>query len=208
MLIDKQINEFLAETASKSPAPGGGSAAALAGSLGTALSEMVINLTVGKKKYLDVSDELSSILPKLTAVREELQAAIDNDTAAFNKVMDAFGLPKETDEDKAVRRKAIQDATLGATEVPLSVMETALNALTLTLTVAQKGNRNSSSDAGVAALLLSAAIDGAAYNVKINLPGLPEDMPFRQEAERKLHEIEGEKARLAGEIADTVRQNL
>jgi formiminotetrahydrofolate cyclodeaminase len=208
MLVEKRLNDFLAETASSSPAPGGGSASALAGALGAALSEMVINLTVGKKKYLDVSAELADLLPKLAGIRNELQEAIDRDTSAFNKVMAAFKLPKETDDEKAERRQAIQDATLQATEVPLSVMEKALEAMRMTLTVAQKGNRNSISDAGVAGLLLATAIDGAAYNVKINLPGLPEDLPFRREAQEKLETINVEKGELAKRIAETVEMNL
>lgn len=208
MLIEKKINDFLAETASKSPAPGGGSAAALAGALGVALSEMVINLTVGKKKYLEVSEELATLLPKLRDVRTELQTAIDEDTAAFNEVMAAFGMPKETDDEKAVRRKAIQDATLKATEVPLSVMEKALRGLEMTLTIALKGNKNSASDAGVAGLLLCSAIDGAAYNVKINLPGLPEEMPFRIETEKRIGEIDRAKNKLWGEITEAVGNNI
>lgn len=208
MLIDKKVNEFLAETASKAPAPGGGSASALAGALGTALSEMVINLTVGKKKYLEVSEELAALLPQLAGIRKELEASIDKDTEAFNLVMNAFSLPKETDDEKAVRRKAIQDATLKATEVPLSVMEKALDALELTVIVAEKGNKNSISDAGVAALMLAGAIDGAAYNVRINLPGLPEDMPFRKEAESKLDDIELKKLELTEAIQKTVMVNL
>jgi formiminotetrahydrofolate cyclodeaminase len=169
---------------------------------------MVINLTVGKKKYLEVSEELAALLPQLAGIRKELEASIDEDTEAFNLVMDAFGLPKETDDEKAVRRKAIQDATLKATEVPLSVMEIALDALELTSIVAEKGNKNSISDAGVAALMLAGAIDGAAYNVRINLPGLPEDMPFRKEAEGKLEDIELKKLELADAIQETVMENL
>jgi formiminotetrahydrofolate cyclodeaminase len=176
--------------------------------LGTALAEMVINLTVGKKKYLDVSEELAALLPQMAGIRKELEASIDRDTDAFNAVMDAFGLPKETDEEKTARRQAIQDATLKATEVPLAVMESALRALELTQTIAQKGNKNSISDAGVAALLLAGAIHGAAYNVRINLPGLPEDMPFRQEAQSKLVEIETRKQELAAAIKETVMMNL
>ena len=208
MLIDKKVSEFLAETASKAPAPGGGSASALAGALGTALSEMVINLTVGKKKYLEVSEELAGLLPKLAGIHKDLEASIDKDTDAFNLVMDAFGLPKDTDEEKATRRKAIQEATLKATEVPLGVMEKALEALQLTVTVAKKGNKNSISDAGVAALLLAGAIDGAAYNVRINLPGLPEDMPFRKEAEARLQEIESKKLEVSAAIRKIVMENL
>ena len=208
MLIDKKVKDFLSETASSSPAPGGGSGSALSGALGTALAEMVINLTVGKKKYAEVSAELADLLPKLAAVRQELQGAVDRDTEAFNLVMAAFGLPKETDDEKSIRRKAIQEATLKATEVPLGVMEAALKALEMTLTVAKKGNKNSASDAGVAGLLLSTAIDGAALNVKINLPGLPDDHPYKLEASKRLESILADKQKLAADIQEAVAQNL
>ena len=208
MLVKKSVNDFIAETASSSPAPGGGSASALAGALGTALAEMVLNLTVGKKKYAEVSGELADLLPKLASIRQELQAAVDRDTEAFNQVMAAFGLPKETDEEKARRRAAVQEATLKATEVPLSVMEAALKAMEMTLTVAKKGNVNSASDAGVAGLLLATAIDGAALNVRINLPGLPDDHPFKAEAMSKLNQILAGKKDLAQAIQDAVAKNL
>lgn len=208
MLIEKKVKDFLTETASSAPAPGGGSASALAGALGTALAEMVINLTVGKKKYADVSAELSDLLPRLAGIRKELQNAVDKDTEAFNGVMAAFSLPKETDEEKKARSEAIQKATLKASEVPLSVMKTALEAMKMTVKIAQKGNKNSASDAGVAGLLLSAAIDGAALNVKINLPGLPDDLPFKTETQKKIKAIEAEKLRVNKEIHESVAQNL
>jgi formiminotetrahydrofolate cyclodeaminase len=174
MLIEKKVKEYLAETASSAPAPGGGSASALAGALGIALAEMVINLTIGKKKYADVSAELSDLLPKLATLRAELEQSVDRDTEAFNGVMAAFGMPKESEEEKTARRAAIQEATVKATEVPLQVVTAAAQALEMVLTVAQKGNKNSASDAGVAGLLLGNAVDGASLNVMITLPGLPD----------------------------------
>ncbi|MCX6640216.1 MAG: cyclodeaminase/cyclohydrolase family protein [bacterium] len=208
MLINQKIHEYIAQTASASPAPGGGSASALAGALGASLSEMVINLTVGKKKYVDVSAELAELLPKLSTVRQELQGSIDRDTEAFNGVMAAFGLPKETEEQQKIRVQAIQNATLEATKVPLSVMAAALEALAMTVTVAQKGNKNSASDAGVAGLLLAAAIDGAALNVKINLPGLPDCHPFKEEAAVKLAQMTSRKEKLLQEVQDAVAKNI
>jgi len=208
MMIQNTLKDFIAQTASSSPAPGGGSASALAGALGTALAEMVINLTVGKKKYADVSDELAALLPKLTALRQELSAAVDRDTEAFNAVMKAFGLPKETEEQVKSRLAAIQEATIGATRVPLGVMEASLGAMEMTLTVARKGNKNSISDAGVAALLLASAIDGAALNVKINLPGLPDDLPFKKEAAEKCRGIQAAQSRLLTDIQAIVAKNL
>jgi len=208
MLIENTLKDFLAQTASSSPAPGGGSASALAGALGTALAEMVISLTVGKKKYVDVSEELAALLPKLAAIRQELSAAVDRDTEAFNGVMKAFGWPKETEEQNMARQAAIQEATIGATRVPLGVMEASLRAMEMTLTVARKGNKNSISDAGVAALLLSSAIDGAALNVKINLPGLPDNLLFKKEATEKCRAIQEAKSRLLADIQTTVVSNL
>jgi formiminotetrahydrofolate cyclodeaminase len=208
VLIENTLKDYIAQTASSSPAPGGGSASALAGALGTALAEMVINLTVGKKKYVDVSEELSSLLPKLTTIRNELAHAVDRDAEAFNAVMKAFGMPKETDEQIRARSAAIQEATVEATRVPLSVMMAALKALEMTAVVAQKGNKNSISDAGVAGLLLASAIDGAAYNVKINLPGLPADHSFRLEASTRAAQIQAAKAKLAVEIQNIVARSI
>jgi formiminotetrahydrofolate cyclodeaminase len=208
MLIEKPVKDFLAQTASSAPAPGGGSASALAGSLGAALAEMVINLTVGKKKYAEVSAELAAILPRLSQIRRELETAVDRDTEAFNGVMAAYGLPKETGEQQQARAAAIREATRQATEVPLSVMQACLRAMELAQTVAAKGNKNSISDAGVAGLLLSAAIDGAALNVKINLPGLPDDDPFKRESQSAVERILGEKVRLGQIIQNTVALNL
>ncbi len=208
MLIENTLKDFIAQTASSSPAPGGGSASALAGALGTALAEMVVNLTIGKKKYADVSDELTALLPKLSAIRQELCAAVDRDTEAFNEVMVARSLPKETEEQMKARQAAIQEATIGATRVPLGVMEASLKAMEMTLAVARKGNKNSISDAGVAALLLSSAIDGAALNVRINLSGLPDDLPFKKETAEKYQAIQESKSRLFGEIQKAVAESL
>jgi formiminotetrahydrofolate cyclodeaminase len=204
MLIEMPVKEFLDQTASSSPAPGGGSASALAGSLGAALAEMVINLTIGKKKYAEVSEELAALLPRLTQARLELQALVDKDTEAFNLVMKAFGMPKESEDQVKARSAAIQEATIKATEVPLSVMRTALSAMDMTLTVAKKGNRKSASDAGVAGLFLSTAMEGAALNVKINLPGLPDELEFKQAAEREMNEMLMRKTGLAEQIQAAV----
>lgn len=207
MLLEKRVAEFIAETASASPAPGGGSASALAGALGTALAEMVINLTVGKKKYADVSEELAGILPQLAQARKDLERAVDDDTAAFNEVMKAFGLPKETDEEKSARLQAILQATIGATKIPLNVMQISLHALKMTKIVAEKGNRNSLSDAGVAALLLDTAISGAALNIRINLPSIS-DHPFAGEARRLMEQIEDQKQELAQSIRTLIAADI
>lgn len=169
MLTDKSLTKFLDELASNSPAPGGGSVAALAGALGAALTTMVANLTIGKKKYLDVEAEMLSLRAKSEDLRKAFTLIIDQDTEAFNKVMEAFGLPKENDDQKALRSAAIQEATKEAALIPLRVMKLVVDALALAKVVAEKGNSNSASDAGVAALMLYAGSEGAALNVYINL---------------------------------------
>ena len=169
MLTEKTISKFLDELASNSPAPGGGSVAALSGSLGAALTSMVCNLTIGKKKYLDVGLEMKNILAKAEELRKTFTLLIDQDTEAFNKVMEAYGFPKETDDQKALRSAAIQAATKEAALVPLRVMKHVIDGLALVKVVAEKGNTNSISDAGVSALMLHAAAESAALNVQINL---------------------------------------
>jgi formiminotetrahydrofolate cyclodeaminase len=168
----KTITSFLDELASASPAPGGGSVAALAGALGAALTAMVCNLTIGKKKYGEVEDEMKRILAQAEALRGQFETLVDTDTVAFNKVMEAYALPKDSDAQKTLRIAAIRAATKEATLVPLEVMKHCIDALALTQNVAAKGNGNSVSDAGVSALMLHAACESAALNVRINLNGL------------------------------------
>jgi methenyltetrahydrofolate cyclohydrolase len=172
MATRKTMRAFLDEVASSSPAPGGGSVAALSGALGAALTSMVCNLTVGKKKYADVDDEMKNVLEQSEHLREQFTNLIDRDTQAFNKVMEAITLPKDTDPQKALRAAAIREATKEATLVPLEVMKHCIDALALAQAVVSKGNVNSVSDAGVSAYMLHAALEGAALNVRINLNGL------------------------------------
>ncbi|HMK39511.1 MAG TPA: cyclodeaminase/cyclohydrolase family protein [Bacteroidota bacterium] len=168
----RTLAAFLDDLASSSPAPGGGSVAALAGALGSALTAMVCNLTIGKKKYAGVEEEMKKILHQAEEMRALFTALIDKDTEAFNKVMEAFGLPKDTEPQKALRSAAIREATKEATNVPLEVMKHCIDALALAQQVAASGNVNSISDAGVSAYMLHAAVEGAALNVRINLNNL------------------------------------
>jgi formiminotetrahydrofolate cyclodeaminase len=172
MLTDRTVSAFLDELASSSPAPGGGSVAALAGALAGALTSMVCNLTIGKKKYADVEADMKAVLTKSEELRAVVTRLIDRDTDAFNKVMEAYGLPKENDDQKALRSAAIQEATKEATMIPLEVMKHCIDGMALAKVVAEKGNQNSLSDAGVSALLFHAACEGAALNVRINLGGI------------------------------------
>ncbi len=207
MLTSKTVTEFLNDVASNSPAPGGGSVSALAGSLGAALTSMVCRLTIGKKKYVDVQTELEAILNKSEELRGKLASVINEDTAAFNKVMAAFGMPKETEEQKNQRNAAVQEATKVATLVPMKLMELCEEGIGLAQTVAEKGNRNSLSDAGVSLLLLQAAAHGASLNVRINLPGLA-DQRFRDEAHDKVVNVIGRIDGLMAEYMPTLISNL
>ena len=207
MLIDKPVSQFLDELASNSPAPGGGSVAALAGAAGAALASMVCNLTIGKKKYADVQDEMKAVVEQTELLRKELAQLIDKDTEAFNAVMAAFGLPKGTEREMATRSEAIQEATKAATLVPLSVMRTCEKALLHTRTVAQKGNKNSASDAGVAALMLQAGCAGAALNVRINLGGL-NDATFAQQITQQTDETIRNVEKTAREVLVEVEKLL
>jgi formiminotetrahydrofolate cyclodeaminase len=175
MLTELRIDEFLRELASSSPAPGGGSVAALSGSLGAALVAMVCRLTVDKPKYADVSEELRGILSEAEQLRQRLEDLVERDTEAFNGVMAAFRLPKETEGQRRERSSAIQEATRRATDVPLEVLSVSARVLELSQVVAAKGNVNSVSDAGVAAEMARAGARGAALNVQINLGGLKDE---------------------------------
>ncbi|MBO4917105.1 MAG: glutamate formimidoyltransferase [Bacteroidales bacterium] len=171
-LVRMSVRDFARETASESPAPGGGSVSAAMGAFGAALATMVANLSAHKRGWDDRWKEFSDIAEKGQAVMNELVALVDEDTAAFNRIMDALGLPKGTPEEKAARAAALEEATLYAATVPLKTMEASLKALPLALEMARKGNPASASDAGVAALAALAALRGAALNVRINAAGL------------------------------------
>ena len=172
MLAKKTVSTFLDDLASSSPAPGGGSVAALSGALGAALTTMVCNLTIGKKKYVEAEGDMRKIKAESEKLRARFTELIDEDTQAFNKVMEAYTLPKDSEAQKALRGAAIAAATKEATLVPLEVMKHCIDAMALAQQVASSGNSNSVSDAGVSALMLHAACEGAALNVKINLNGL------------------------------------
>lgn len=175
MLTERTVHEFLNELSSSSPAPGGGSASALAGAIGAGLISMVCRLTLGKKKYADEQAEMESVLQQSKRLRAGMAKLVDEDTEVFKEVMAAFSLPKETSEEQEHRTAAIQAATKKATLVPLNLMRLTDEAIVLAKIVAEKGNRNSVSDAGVAALMLQAACSGAALNVRINLSSLKEE---------------------------------
>lgn len=189
MLMSLSVNDFVQRVASDQPAPGGGSVSALAAALGVALASMVFRLTIGKKKYAAVQQEMEQLLPRAEEVREQLQDLVNRDTVAFTEVMTAFGLPKESEEQKKIRSEAIQAATRQATLVPLEMMRLCGSAAGLARIAAEKGNTNSVSDAGVSALLIQAACAGAALNVYINLSAL-QDRGFVQRTKEEVQEIQ------------------
>ncbi len=171
-LIDMSLSEFVYETASESPAPGGGSISAYMGSMGAALGTMVANLSSHKRGWDERWEEFSDWADKGKEYHDKLLKMVDEDTNAFNKIMDAFSLPKKTEEEKKLRTEAIQEATLYATRVPLKVMKLCFNSMEVAKAMAEIGNPNSVSDAGVGALAAMAGVRGAYLNVKINAAGL------------------------------------
>ena len=171
-LIDLTVKGFADETSRESPAPGGGTIAAYMGALGAALGTMVANLSSHKPGWDARWEEFSNWADKGQKIQTELMALVDEDTEAFNRIMSAFGMPKGTDEEKALRSAAIQDATLYATQVPVHTMKASYHVFELCRAMAEEGNPNSVSDAGVGALAARAAVLGAGLNVKINAAGL------------------------------------
>ncbi|MBE0460037.1 MAG: glutamate formimidoyltransferase [Candidatus Aminicenantes bacterium] len=206
-LVKLNLREFANELSIDSPAPGGGSTAALCGALSASLSSMVSNLTVGKKGYEKVQNTVKKLAVEAQYLKDEFLKYVDLDTSAFNRVMEAFRLPKKTDEQKKEREEAIEFATKEATLVPYDVMEKSLEALKLAKKVALNGNKNSISDAGVAGLTAMAALNGAYYNVTINLPNI-KDHAFKSEVKRKAIRLKTSGIKLNNEITEIVEKEI
>ncbi len=202
-LVDMTCRGFAEETASESPAPGGGSISAYLGALGASLATMVANLSSHKAGWDDRWEEFSDWAVKGQAIKDDLLALVDEDTAAFNGVMAAFGLPKNSDEEKAARTDAIQAATKYATEVPFRTMERSMDAFEIIRAMAEHGNPNSVSDAGVGALCARSAVMGAFLNVKINAAGL-KDRDYADNIVARGAEIERRAAEAEAEIMKIV----
>ncbi len=202
-LVDMTLTAFANETASESPAPGGGSIAAYVGVLGASLGTMVANLSAHKRGWDDRWEEFSDWAVKGQHYKYELLRLVDEDTNAFNKIMEAFGLPKKTDQEKQIRKETIENASKYAMEIPLKVMQTAFNSFEVMKAMAETGNPNSVSDAGVGALCALTAVEGAWLNVKINASGI-EDKVFSDELLAKAAEI----ARKAKEMRDNIIQTV
>ena len=178
----------LTELASAAPTPGGGGAAAISGAMGAALVSMVCNLTIGKKKYVEVEAELKDVLAKSEGLRVVLTGMIGEDVQAFDAVMGAYGLPKATDDEKAARAERIQAALKTATDVPLACCRACRSVIDLAAITAEKGNLNVVSDAGVAVLSAYAGLRSAALNVYVNAKGL-DDRDFADERLKELEDL-------------------
>lgn len=206
-LIDMSMKDYAAELASKSPAPGGGSVSALAGVQGIALAAMVMGLTIGKERYADFEENCQEQKKKADALLEAFLGKIDEDTQAYLKVSQAFKLPKDSEEDKKARSAAIREATIGATEVPFSVMKLAAEGLDIVAAIVGRSNPNAASDLGVAADNLLIAMRGAWLNVKINLPGIKDpdkEAEFAGAGKDLLAKYEG----IAKDIYESVEKSL
>lgn len=206
-LVTMTLTEFADETASESPAPGGGSISAYIGALGVSLATMVANLSSHKKGWDKRWEEFSQWAEKGQHFKDELTKLVDADTAAFNRIMSAFALPKSSDEEKAARKQAIQDATKFAIEIPFKVMQLSYDSMTLIKAMAEVGNPNSVSDAGVGALCARSAVMGAFMNVRINAGGY-DDKTFIEGIIAKGKEIEGKTIALESEILKIVNEKI
>ena len=206
-LINMNLVEFADETASESPAPGGGSMAAYMGAMGVSLGVMVANLSSHKRGWDDKWEEFSDWAEKGMAYQEELLKMVDADTNAFNKIMDAFGLPKKTDAEKDTRKQAIQDATKFAIEIPFKTMELCYNSMEVMRAMVEKGNPNSVTDAGVGALAARSGVYGAYMNVRINTADL-EDKTFVEDILKKSKDIFDKTTKLEAEIIEIVNNKI
>ena len=190
-LVDLNLKDFLARTASKSPVPGGGSIAALSAAIAAALSEMVAHLTIGKKGYETLEEEMHDIAKDASQYRERLIRAIDKDSDAYNEVLIAFKMPKGTDQEQIHRKRAIQEALKKAALVPLDVARDAFRVLELAGKVVKQGNENAITDAAVAVMMARTAALSALYNVKINLASI-KDTNFVKDVGNDVNRMESE----------------
>jgi len=206
-LTKKPINSFLDELASSAPAPGGGSVAALSGALGAALISMVSNLTIGKKKYAGVQDEITALLKKSESLRDKLTGLFEEDVVVYTRLSQTMKMPHDTEEQKNSRTEAMDKALKAATDVPLRAAEACVSVMELCRPVAETGNINAVSDVGVGILMAEAGLRSAALNVLINL-GLIKDDEFVSEKRKRLNTLLNGKPALRDEIYDLVAGKL
>jgi len=206
-LVDMTITGFANETASESPAPGGGSIAATVGALGVSLGTMVANLSAHKRGWDNRWEEFSNWAEQGQKYKDQLLHLVDEDTNAFNKIMDAFGLPKKSEAEQKTRKQAIEDASKYAMEIPFKVMDTAYHSIEVMRAMAENGNPNSVSDAGVGALCALTAVEGAFLNVKINAAGIT-DKAFTSDLINRGEEIAQKTKECRDAIIETVEQKI
>lgn len=189
MLVELSVNDFLGKTASSDPVPGGGSIAALSGALAAGLAEMVANLTLRRKDYALVEEEMKKISKEASRFRKKLVQDVDKDADAYNQVLSAFRLPKATEIEKEQREQAIQAGLKQAALIPLSVAKDAFNIIDLAKQVVMKGNKNAVTDGAVATMMARTAVLSALYNVKINL-GSIKDKAFVDDVLKQIQQLE------------------
>ncbi|MEA4980968.1 MAG: cyclodeaminase/cyclohydrolase family protein [Petrimonas sp.] len=206
-LQDLTLKEFLEKTAGNEPVPGGGSISALNGAIASSLAQMLANLTVGKKNYVDVEEEMKENGVKFEEYRTHFLDDIDRDSDAYNLVFGAFKLPKETVEEKALRSEKIQEATKVAALVPMEIAERAFEMLDLIVETTRKGNKNAVTDGCVAMMACRTAVLGALLNVRINLGGL-KDPEFVKKLADNCDRIEKETVETEKELTDWVKTQL
>lgn len=195
----ESLQTYLDDAASKKPAPGGGSVSACVGALGAALVAMVCNLTRGREKFAAVEDEVQALVRKADAARERLEQLLQDDTVAYNGVIEAYKMPKETEAEQAARSQAVQDGLIVAANVPLEICRVAVEVCRLAQVAAEVGNPQAVTDAGIGAILGEAAVVGAALNVKINL-GSIKDAAYVKAAAGEIEALQGEAAALRAEV--------
>ncbi len=183
-LVELKVNEFCDVLSSDAPAPGGGSTAALEGAVGAALTAMVASLTLGKKKYAEYEDIAKETIQKANQIKIKFIDVLDRDTEAFNGVSAVFAMPKNTDDEKAARKEAMQKALKACTETPMEMMELCLESLKVTESILGKFNTSAASDLGVSALSIKAAVQGAWLNVLINLAGINDEEYVKEYKEK------------------------
>ena len=199
---NESLPVYLDDAASGKPAPGGGSVSACVGALGAALTSMVCNLTIGKEQFAGVEERMKEVLAASEDARARLQQLLQDDTTAYSGVLVAYRLPKDTDDEKAARHKAVQDGLIVAADVPLEIARVALQVCRLANVAADLGNANAVTDAGIGALLGEAAAVGAALNVRINL-GQIEDQVYVRETSAELDAILAQATALRAEVLAT-----
>lgn len=206
-MLDKSCNDFIEVLSSKAPVPGGGGASAYVGALGMALGSMVGNLTLGKKKYADVEEDIKELLVKSQEIIDSLKKLVARDAEVFYPLSQAYGLPKDTEEERIAKEAALQHALVDATMVPLEIAKYCLKAIELHEEYAKKGTRIAISDVGVGVVFCKAALQGAKLNVLINTK-IMKDMDLKSKIENELREIEKKGIKMADKIYQDVEKQL